>query len=129
MKKLLVNLGLVAALSTAAVAKETDLFISDVEYFWNVQTKACTKSNFKSKKVVMDEYNSGKVIINKQYKNEAGTYTWLEGEDKDGPYSIDVFSTYGECKAYEQAIINKQKIVDWNYFANMKDPNVVLHSK
>ena len=125
MKKSLLGLGLVAVLgASSAVAESTDLFVSDIDYYWNVQTKNCSKADFKSKKVVMNEYNSGKVIINKQYKNEAGTYTWLEGEDKDGPYSIDVFSTYGECKAYEHAIIKKQDIKDWSYFANLKDPNL-----
>jgi len=123
MKKVLLGLGLAAVLgASVANARNVDLYVSDMEYYWNVSTKACDKANFNTKRIVMKDYNDGKIIINKQYNNDAGRWTWLEGEDADGPFSIDVFNTYGECKAYEKAIIQKQEITDWNYFKNLKAP-------
>lgn len=122
MKKVL-SLGLAAVLGASiANAASVDLFVSDMEYYWNVNTKTCEKTSFNAKRIVMNDYNNGNLMINKQYKNDAGKWTWLEGEDKDGPFSIDVFTTYGECKAYEKAIIQKQEITDWNYFKNLKAP-------
>lgn len=122
MKKVL-SLGLAAVLGASiANAASVDLFVSDMEYYWNVNKKTCEKTSFNAKKIVMRAYQDGIIIINKQYVNDAGRWTWLEGEDKEGPFSIDVFTTYGECKAYEKAIIQKQEITDWNYFKNLKAP-------
>ncbi len=123
MKKVLLGLGLAAVLgASVANARGIDLFVSDIEYYWNAKSKACTKSDFGAKKLIMKDFQDGLLIINKQYKNDAGVWTWLEGEDKDGSFSIDVFNTYGECKAYEKAIIQQQEITDWNYFKNLKAP-------
>lgn len=122
MKKVL-SLGLAAVLGASiANAASVDLFVSDMEYYWDVNKKTCEKTSFNAKKIVMRAYQDGIIIINKQYVNDAGRWTWLEGEDKEGPFSIDVFTTYGECKAYEKAIIQKQEITDWNYFKNLKAP-------
>lgn len=122
MKKVL-SLGLAVVLGASiANASSVDLFVSDMEYYWNVNKKTCEKTSFNAKKIVMRAYQDGIIIINKQYVNDAGRWTWLEGEDKEGPFSIDVFTTYGECKAYEKAIIQKQEITDWNYFKNLKAP-------
>lgn len=125
MKKVLLGLGLAAVLgASVANARGIDLFVSDIEYYWNVKSKDCTKSDFGTKKLIMKYFQDGLLIINKQYKNDAGVWTWLEGEDKDGSYSIYIFNTYGECKAYEKAIVQNQEITDWAYFANLKDPAV-----
>lgn len=122
MKKVL-SLGLAVVLGASiANAASVDLFVSDMEYYWDVNKKTCEKTSFNAKKIVMRAYQDGIIIINKQYVNDAGRWTWLEGEDKEGPFSIDVFTTYGECKAYEKAIIQKQEITDWNYFKNLKAP-------
>ena len=123
MKKLLFGLGLAAVLgASVANASNVDLFVRDMEYYWDVNKKSCEKTSFNAKRIVMRDYNEGNLLINKQYTNDAGRWTWLEGEDKDGPFSIDVFSTYGECKAYEKAIVRNEKIEDWNYFKNLKVP-------
>lgn len=123
MKKVLLGLGLAAVLgASVANARGVELYVSDIEYYWNTITKSCTKTKFKDKSVVIKDYQNGILIINKQYTNDAGVYTWLVGEDKDDSYSIDVFSSYGECKAYEKAVVQKQEITDWSYYVKLKDP-------
>lgn len=122
MKKVLSLVLAVVLGASIANAASVDLFVSDMEYYWDVNKKTCEKTSFNAKKIVMRAYQDGIIIINKQYVNDAGRWTWLEGEDKEGPFSIDVFTTYGECKAYEKAIIQKQEITDWNYFKNLKAP-------
>ena len=124
MKKVILGFVSLLLMVNVSHAESVDLFVGDMEYYWDVSKKSCTKTSFNSKKVVMKDYQAGNIIINKQYKNDAGRWTWLEGEDKDGPFSIDVFTTYGECKAYEKAIIQNTKIDNWEYFKNLKDPNI-----
>lgn len=127
MKKMLRNVvcsGLLLCAAVNAEARGVELYVSDIEYYWNNITKSCTKTKFKDKSDVMKDYQNGILIINKQYTNDAGVYTWLAGEDKEGSYSVDVFSSYGECKAYEKTVVQKQDITDWSYYANLKDPAV-----
>ena len=125
MKKMLRNVvccGLLFCAAINAEARGVELYVSDIEYYWNTITKSCTKTKFKDKSVVIKDYQNGILIINRQYTNDAGVYTWLVGEDKDDSYSIDVFSSYGECKAYEKAVVQKQEITDWSYYVKLKDP-------
>ena len=124
MKKVLLGLGLAAVLgASVASARGVDLFVSDMEYYWDVNKKTCEKTSFNAKKLVMRAYQDDIIIINKQYVNDAGRWTWLEGEMDGGKmYSMHMFTTYGECKAFEKAVINDQKIDNWSYFANLKDP-------
>ena len=123
MKKTFLGLGIAAALNLAAVAGETELFVSDLLYYWNYKTNNCAKTDFESKGMIMKDVEKGVLIINKQYINDAGKWTWLEGEMSDGkPYAMNFFTTYGECRVFEKAIIKDQKIDNWDYFAKLKDP-------
>ena len=123
MKKTFLGLGIAAALNLAAVAGETELFVSDMLYYWNYKDNKCSKTDFGSKRLIMEDVEKGNLIINKQYVNDAGRWTWLEGEMDGGKmYSMHMFTTYGDCKAFEKAVINDQKIDNWSYFANLKDP-------
>ena len=125
MKKMLRNVVYCWLLFCAAInaeARGVELYVSDIEYYWNTITKSCTKTKFKDKSVVIKDYQNGILIINKQYTNDAGVYTWLVGEDKDDSYSVNVFLSYGECKVYEKAVVQKQEITDWSYYVKLKDP-------
>ena len=125
MKKMLRNVvcgGLLLCAAINAEARPLELYVSDINYYWNAVKQTCVKSSFKEKSNLMRDYQNGLLIINKQYTNDAGVYTWLVGEDKEGSYSIDVFSSYGECKAYEKAVVQKQEITDWSYYVKLKDP-------
>ena len=125
MKKMLRNVVCCELLFCAAInaeARGVELYVSDIEYYWNTITKSCTKTKFKDKSVVIKDYQNGILIINKQYTNDAGVYTWLVGEDKDDSYSVNVFLSYGECKVYEKAVVQKQEITDWSYYVKLKDP-------
>ena len=69
MKKMLRNVvcsGLLLCAAVNAEARGVELYVSDIEYYWNNITKSCTKTKFKDKSDVMKDYQNGILIINKQ---------------------------------------------------------------
>ena len=122
MKKVLISLGLVIGLSGLLVADEVT--VEHLQYGYVSKRGGCTKLTMEDKGKILDWIRRGVLVVNKQLVNDAGTYTWMVGDDN---VEIDTMTSYGECKAYETIVVNNKDIKNWEPYKTMKDPalNVV----
>ena len=125
MKKLGIILGLGIVLCLNSVAAEI-VTTEHLQYAYIDKRGGCTKLTLDEKGKILDWIRRGVLVVNKQLVNDAGTYTWMEGDDN---IQIDTMTSYGECKAYEIIVVNKKDINNWEPYKNMKDPALNVAKK
>ena len=83
----------------------------DCEFVYNYNINQCTPFLASDKVLVVEKVRTGKIFIDDYGENEAGTYTELSYEVENGVKILSVFSTYGECKYFEEYIIQDRGIL------------------
>lgn len=106
------------------VAANDEVSVSDIAYFWNFADKKCSQSDFEFKRKVIYNIRNNFVIVDHVYTNDAGKMTRIIGQYEDkSEYEILLMSNYGECRFFEDLIIN-EKDVKAGAYAGIKDPSL-----
>ena len=83
--------------------------VKENEFVYRYDNNQCEVLAFSYRMWLVKQVRTGLVYINEYGENEAGRYTELLFEDENK--TLSVFSTYGECKYFEEYIIQNRGIL------------------
>ena len=127
MKKMLLALGLGLGLfgSVNLLADDDYVLKYDETYYTYDHGKSiCKVKEFGERKYFINEYRAGNILVTEKWENTSGMIVEAVKEINGQTYTFYTMTTYGACKAYEDLVILKKDINNFEKYVNMVDPNL-----
>lgn len=117
MKKIF-TVGVIACLSLNLFGSITEvprninykLNTDDVAYRYNFKKLSCERLDYSLRAEIIRMARNNILTVENMYENSAGTALETSYEDRGTIYEMVLADTYGECRLYQDVVINSKKV-------------------